>query len=360
MLRRAIKTGVARALQLSCADRLIAAYSGARDVPLVIGYHKVVEDFRSGAERFIPSMLISVRMVEHHLDWLGRRFRFISLDEMAERLEEGRGFEKPVAALTFDDGYSDFYHHAFPLLRRKGIPAAVFVVSDLVGTFRLQIYDELYLLLKEALAVWRTPEKRLVQRLLGLGVPVAVVEKVQAAGMGAYQIMRELLQGLSQDEVRLVIAGLGTEFQVAEADRKELCALNWEMLSEMQRTGMTIGSHTMTHPLLTNETWQKIRSETEGSRKALERKLERPIRHFAYPDGRFNPATVRAVNAAGYRTAYTTCRHRDLHYPNLTIPRQLFWERSCLDSFGQFSPAVMNSHVHRVFEFVNGCQQEHR
>lgn len=360
MLRRMIKTSVARALTYSYADKLIAACLGAPNIPFVIGYHRVVIDFASDAARFIPSMLISLRMMEHHLDWIGRRFTFVTLDDLASRLEEGRDLGKPAAAITFDDGYSDLYHHAFPLLRRKGIPAAVFVVSDLIGTSRLQICDELYLLLSEALAAWQSPEKRLVQRLLGLGVPPAIVERTRNAGMSPYQIMRELLQGLTQDELRLVIAGLGTEFQVPDRERRELTPLNWEMLSEMHRSCFTIGSHTMTHPLLTNETWQKIRSETEGSRKLLERNLGVSINHFAYPDGRFNAATIRAVRAAGYRTAYTTCRHRDSHYPNLSIPRQLLWERSCLDSFERFSPAVMRGHAHRVFEFMNACRQDHQ
>src|ERR1019366_4751846 len=95
----------------------------------------------------IPSMLVSRRMLERHLDWLGRRFRFISLDELGARLEAKDGREDPVAAITFDDGYRDFYDHALPLLKRKGIPAAVFVVTDLVGTRRVQAHDKLYLLL---------------------------------------------------------------------------------------------------------------------------------------------------------------------------------------------------------------------
>src|SRR5689334_18284444 len=92
--------------------------------PVIIDYHRVVENFERSAANTIPSMLISTRMLERHIDWLAKRFSFWSLDEIGRQLESGHPFEKPAAAITFDDGYGDVYHHAYPLLKRKGIPAA--------------------------------------------------------------------------------------------------------------------------------------------------------------------------------------------------------------------------------------------
>ena len=88
-------------------------------------------------------MLICTKMFERHLDWLSKRFSILSLDEIGRHLESDRGFHRPPAAITFDDGYGDVYHNGFPLLKRKGIPAAVFVVTDLVGTGKPQIFDRL-------------------------------------------------------------------------------------------------------------------------------------------------------------------------------------------------------------------------
>ncbi len=76
-------------------------------------------------------MLTSTKMFEQHLDWIGRHFRFVDLDEIGSAVRNGVPFEEPVAAVTFDDGYQDIYEHAVPILKRKGIPAAAFVVTDL-------------------------------------------------------------------------------------------------------------------------------------------------------------------------------------------------------------------------------------
>src|SRR5262245_59567815 len=100
--------------------------AGSRACPFIVCYHRVVENFNRSASGTIPSMLTSRAMLEKHIDWIAKRYSFLSLDQIGSRLESGQGFQRPAAAITFDDGYSDVFHHAYPILRRKGIPAAVF------------------------------------------------------------------------------------------------------------------------------------------------------------------------------------------------------------------------------------------
>ncbi|HLB88826.1 MAG TPA: polysaccharide deacetylase family protein [Terriglobales bacterium] len=353
MLRRLAKTGIAYALHATGADKLIGVLSGSRHMPLVIGYHRVVNDYTASAEHYMPGMLIGRRTLERHLDWLGRRYRFLSLDELGARLESGEPFDKPVAAITFDDGYADVYHYAFPLLKRKGIPSAVFVVTDLIGTARLQIYDKLYLLLARAFSTWRSVPCDLGHLLHSLGIQLPMRHLTR----DPYTVMRVLFTALPQAGLDRVIEALEAKVGIDEGALKELHACSWEMLAEMQRAGVTIGSHTQTHALLTNECWHKMLDETAASRQVLERKLGITIKHFAYPNGSFTDAAVRAVAVSGYRLAYTTCLHRSLVYPLLTIPRKFLWENSCMDARGYFSPSILSCQAHRVFDAFVPCDQ---
>ncbi len=78
----------------------------------------------------------------------------------------------------------------------------------------------------------------------------------------------------------------------------------WDQLRGMQQAGMTIGSHTITHPFMTRITDPKqMREETVGSREALEKHLGTPVQFFAYPFGVVSKAATAAVEAAGYRAA---------------------------------------------------------
>lgn len=349
--RRLVKTGVARALRWTGADALFGAMAGARGLPVVLGYHRVVEDIAAYAERALPGMMVSRGMLAQHLSWLTRRFRVVSLDELGERLARGETRGTPLAAVTFDDGYADVYHHAFPLLREQGIPAAVFVVTDLIGTTAVPLHDELYLLLARAAAgdVGRS--------LRAHGVEWAGMEARHAAGWDAFATTRRLLHTLPQDQLRRLIDALHGDVRIDEHALRAKRPLTWAMIAEMSSAGITIGSHTRTHPVLTREDGQKVSEELAGSRQTLERRLGARVQHFAYPDGHFNREVVRAVAEAGYRFGYATCRHRDPMHPLLTIPRTVLWEGSCLDARGRFSPAIMSCQIRGVF--AARCRAHH-
>jgi peptidoglycan/xylan/chitin deacetylase (PgdA/CDA1 family) len=303
-------------------------------------------------------MLISRAMLEQQLDWIGRRYRYVSLDELGSRLESGAGTEG-LAAVSFDDGYRDVYENAFPLLRRKGIPAAIFVVTDLLGSDEPPLHDRLYLLVARALQAGPSTSAGASRLFEALRVASARAAAVVGAPMDPFTVLALLLDGLSQAEALDLARALSAELGQPEDDLRAISPLSFEMLAEMQSAGITIGSHTRSHPLLTNEGELKLADETAGSRAVLERALGTPVHHFAYPGGRWSDKVVDAVKAAGYRFAFTTCLHRNPRHPLLTIPRTLLWERSCSDSRGQFSPNVMSCHARGVFGLVVPCRSSH-
>jgi peptidoglycan/xylan/chitin deacetylase (PgdA/CDA1 family) len=354
MLRRWAKAGLSWALHSTGAAAAMAGLTGVRARPLVVGYHRVVEECRAGISATLPGMVVSRGMLEQHLDWIGRRWDFVGLDEL-----EAPGGRRPRAAVTFDDGYSDVYENALPLLRRKGIPAAVFVVTDLVGMPCLPVYDELYLSLAGAYARGAAGSRAVERLLVGLNGTVGQAEGRAALGRGPYAVTSLLLDRLSHAGVREVVHELESAGSRAPAFLPELRPLGWEMLAAMRDAGIVIGSHTRTHALLTNESPERVRDELAGSRTALERRLQVPVRHFAYPDGRWSTAVLGAVEEAGYHHAYTVCPHRDAARPHLTVSRRMLWEGSCLDALGRFSGSVLGCHARGVFDLVNRCTRDH-
>ncbi len=75
---------------------------------------------------------------------------------------------------------------------------------------------------------------------------------------------------------------------------------------EWLAAGHDIGSHTLTHPFLTQLPVTQAKEEITASRKKLEDLFGRPIEHFCYPYGDWNGAVCDSVKEAGYRTAATT------------------------------------------------------
>jgi peptidoglycan/xylan/chitin deacetylase (PgdA/CDA1 family) len=339
--RRLMKTGLTGLARATGLDGLLARLLGVRPTPLVLAYHRVVEDCAAYGPHTIPPMLVSCAMLERHLDWVGRRYRFVTLDELGERLESGTA-DPRLAAVTFDDGYADLYEHAFPLLRRKGIPATIFVVSDLIGTSRPFLHDRLFALLHQAAGDER-PRVPVTEILRQHGIEVAGLGGLLGDPLAA---VARLLNGLSlSDAERAADILEQVTGKAAPADFTTMRPLSWEALEAMAPHGISVGSHSRSHALLTQASERKRNDEIAGSRRILEERLGTEIRQFAYPDGRWNLDIVETVARSGYRFAYTTCRHRDGSYPLLTIPRTVLWEGSCLGPFGGFSRSVMAAHA---------------
>ena len=359
MIRLAVKTAAALGLHATGADRLIGALGGRGRPPLVLCYHRVVEDV--GRHPWsAPAMLVSRRTLERQLDWIGRRVEFVGLDELARGLEEdGGSFDRPIAAVTFDDGYADVYHHALPLLSAKGIPAAFFVVTDLLGTERLHAHDELYALLCGAAE--RLGDAGLAGLLTRVGLGALWLRHPHEGPVSTrFAVLTErLLRSLPRHRVRRLLRRLRRVAAVPEKVRDELRPMSWEMVADLRAAGMTIGSHTRSHRVLPNEPAGEVLLELVGSKQALEERLGAAVDHLSYPDGQFGPGAVAAAQGAGYRYAYTTCGHRSAERPLLTIPRRTFWERTTAGLGGDFSPAVTACQVEGVFQRLRPCRCDH-
>lgn len=348
-MRRLVKAALSGALSWSGANDWLGRRRST--LPLILGYHRVVESSTAIEGKVLPGMTVSRHMLRAHLEWVARRYRVASLDEIGERLQHGLPCGD-LAAVTFDDGYLDVHDHALPLLRQMGLPAAVFVVSSLVGTDHLPLHDELYEIVRE---IRCAPHERL---------PHSLVDALHACGHdpqgGESAMIRSVraLLTLPPEALRRIVADVRAAGRRSAASRA-LATMDWGALAAMERAGMTIGSHTHTHAMLDREDDITLHEELARSRAVLEAGLGHPVQHFAYPDGRFNVRVARAVAAAGYRYAYTICDHSLPASPLLTIPRVMLWEGSCMGALGGFSPSMMDCHAASVLPFPSRCDDDH-
>jgi peptidoglycan/xylan/chitin deacetylase (PgdA/CDA1 family) len=85
---------------------------------------------------------------------------------------------------------------------------------------------------------------------------------------------------------------------------KDSRVMTWEQLRELQDAGMTIGSHTRTHPALPDY-HAALHNEVAMSRADIEQHLGRAPDFFAYPFGAWDDQSATAARVAGYRAART-------------------------------------------------------
>jgi peptidoglycan/xylan/chitin deacetylase (PgdA/CDA1 family) len=234
--------------------------------------------------------------LERQLRYLKRRFRIVPLQALAA------GGRPGALALTFDDGLRSNVEVAYPILAKLGIPATFFVCPTLIDERR-------WLWNHEARARLRT-----------LGADPAAVERMVEDMKGLDLQTRRRVEERLRDET--------PEYRSSEAEREEFDLAGWDELSRLDPALVTIGSHTLTHPILTSLSPGEAEKEICASRALLEKRLARPVTLFCYPNGNID-STVVALARRTYRVAVTAAPGDvrpgcdPLQLPRLAAPRGL-------------------------------------
>jgi peptidoglycan/xylan/chitin deacetylase (PgdA/CDA1 family) len=79
---------------------------------------------------------------ERHLDYLIAHHEIVTLDDLRDWILGRRQFARIPCVLTFDDGWLDNYQEAFPVLRSRGVPGTIFLITDHVGTPEMVTWDQ--------------------------------------------------------------------------------------------------------------------------------------------------------------------------------------------------------------------------
>ena len=96
----------------------------------ILSYHSVGPK-RKGFDEYLN---VPPEMFEQHLQWLSRGgYNSIHLADWIAYRSHGKPLPAKPVVLTFDDGYRDSADYAFPLLKKYGFSATLFVVSKFIG-----------------------------------------------------------------------------------------------------------------------------------------------------------------------------------------------------------------------------------
>lgn len=332
VIKRSIKSAASFA---KAGLRLTGQPSG---VVNIIAYHRVVSDIAKAERDSIYGTVISAATFRRHCEMLRRAYDVVSLETAIHFLDGNRKTARPMAVMTFDDGYLDFYEQAFPILSDLNLPATVFVPTKYVGGDRQLVHDRLFWLVKQSVEN-SIPIKKALRRA---GVPDAAEGDITRSG----QILRltDSLVYLPNDLREKVVDELEREIgNDLKAYPEECKLLTWEMVREMKKKGIGFGSHTSNHVVLTREEESVLRAEIIDSKTELEQQIKGKVVSFAYPNGEYTPEIREIADQAGYKIAVTT--KNKLNRPGadpLTLGRTCLCEESTRGIAGTFSPRVAN------------------
>lgn len=283
----------------------------------IVNYHRVLPVYNP-----LLATEPDVATFGWQMEVLARCFHVLPLHEAVARLGSGKALPARAVCITFDDGYRSIHDLALPVLRRLDLPATVFVTSghiDKGNMWNDRIIE----------AVQMLPDGPLDLRDLGLG---AFSLRSLDDRMAAIGILTERSKYLPPPERSNVIERLAA--MAGNSMTPELM-LTRDMLLNLDRHGIEIGAHTVTHPILTSLDDAAARAEIVTGKEDLEAILGKPVRLFAYPNGKvgmdFDHRHVAMVREAGFDAAFTTAVGAITpDQDRFQLPRSRPWDRSPL------------------------------
>jgi peptidoglycan/xylan/chitin deacetylase (PgdA/CDA1 family) len=265
--------------------------AGARGRLSVLIFHRVNQQ----PDPLFPDEM-HARQFDRVCGWLAAWFNVLPLDVAARHLEAGT-LPARAACITFDDGYADNCAVAMPILQRHGLTATFFIATGfldggcmwndtIIATIRGCEAEVLDL---STMGLGRHPLHSIEDRRTAIAV---LIDQIK------YRPVDE------RDALGAQMAGL------ARASKPVDLMMTSDQVRTMHNSGMQIGAHTVSHPILARLSDRQAREEIQDSKQFLEQILDARVGLFAYPNGRpgqdYLPGSVDIVRSIGFDAAVST------------------------------------------------------
>jgi peptidoglycan/xylan/chitin deacetylase (PgdA/CDA1 family) len=282
---------------------------------LVLTFHRVLTEDELQRTMSLPGMIVRTETFDQFLQYASRRWEIVDLGQQLDWFSDSR----LKIAITFDDGWYDNATSAYPIARKHSVPMTIFIVPEKMGS---------------VLPFW--PEQAALS--LGEKRPGASVAGDLDYLNGEIEALKELPAEERRRRIRQMHRDEQAQVGSAEVDR----TMTWEQTEQLHAGGVTFGSHSTTHEILTHIPANEAEREITTSRELIENRLRSACALFAYPNGNCSPEVRDLVEKAGYRLAFLNDQPgvwvRDCD-PYM-IPRVNVCEHHLMNAKGRFSPLI--------------------
>lgn len=247
-----------------------------------------------------------VGQLARSLEWLrAHRYRLVRLDTLLDELAGPHPIPPKTVAFTVDDGYADFAELAWPVFKQFDCPVSVFLVTGFVDGRQWLWWDRLEV-------VFTTARADALQRsLLGLGMapagPLESVEDRRVAAADLAETVKWRPAAHREQIIDRIVADTGVELPGRPTDAYR--PMSWDAVRALSGALVSFGPHTVTHPILAQESDDVARDEIQESWQRLRTEVLDALPVFCYPNGdprSFGTREEREVLSCGLRASLST------------------------------------------------------
>ncbi len=273
-------------------------------------YHRILRDDDEAKLSIQPGMYVTESAFKKQIKYLKKHYKIISLKKLIDLWNNGADYEnKRYCVITFDDGWRDNYLNAYPVLKKYNVPATIFLATSYIGTSNWFWPEKIsYLLLnkysetisalehishfKNGLQDISETISKIIRNRNNKGTNEQIDSIIERIKQYPLQVIEDIIDQISQ-KIGITIPA-------------ERLLLDWTEIKEMSNNGISFGSHTCNHKILTTVTRNEAKKELEESLRLLKEKELEFVPVFCYPNGNYNRELQKIVSECGYVAAVTT------------------------------------------------------
>jgi|MTBAKMStandDraft_1061839.scaffolds.fasta_scaffold26177_2 peptidoglycan/xylan/chitin deacetylase (PgdA/CDA1 family) len=270
---------------------------------IVLMYHRVLDDEEKKKTFSHSGIVVDKRVFAKQMHCLKKSFHVMPEEEFLTHLTKRIPFRKNSCLITFDDGWLDNYTNAYPILKKSGLPASIFLSTGYIGTGS-QFWQE-----KLAAKLFSLYQKK-DQESMTLLKKHELDCLVHLSPDDARRKIRDFvtkLKKLQSPDLHKVLIDYGVDHDQGSPDPDDIDVfLNWDQVREMARNNISFGSHSVSHHILTKISLEEARKEIDFSRQSIIEHTGKTPKTFCYPNGDYTNEIAESVSDAGYLAAFST------------------------------------------------------
>jgi peptidoglycan/xylan/chitin deacetylase (PgdA/CDA1 family) len=275
---------------------------------VILMYHRVLRDDDPYIPYIQPGMYVRESSFNRQLEFLADTYQIVSFQEMLELIETSQvSKDHQYCVITFDDGWLDNYQNAFPLLKKFSAPATIFLTASFVGTNRFLWHEKVSKLFYLARSRFENSPPPADPARNGSNGPLSMLKGhifSRDSSATAVDAAIEALKSLPVSQIDEIVDQLAAELGISFDNERTM--LSWQEIGEMSKSGISFGSHTCEHRILTQIDSGEAAVEIRTSMEKLRTRELNYVPVFCYPNGRYNDEIRSLVIDAGYSAAVTT------------------------------------------------------
>jgi peptidoglycan/xylan/chitin deacetylase (PgdA/CDA1 family) len=312
----------------------------------ILVYHRVVPRETRDDLFSLPAIVVYQDHFEEQMKFLSENYHIIPLDEFIEAREKQIPLPLRTVVITFDDGWEDNYHYAFPILRKYHLPATIFLTTGWINTRKIFWPEKVIFLIKNLLS---SPDV-LKECFVKANIPSLIIRIDRLLRHPernkCWSKLIDDLKYIDESSREKIIQNLEAYLKDRTFPEAKHSVLNWAQIQEMKRNGVSYGSHGITHRILTLLGEDEVKEELQVSLQSLEKGLGGPIKHFAYPNGDYNGRIIQHLKTLGYRSGLTVkLGYNTIKTDAYRLNRINIHERKILNDKGGFSKELFTFYL---------------